>query len=115
MAKKGATQSRKQSKPSEDNYVFSDGMLSFKIEGGEHGGETVSVDLLWLRLKCEELEESHKLKVNEEKQEYIPTAEFLSALSRSIEQETGYCTPSLAFQIWVAGSRLYEEIQKKIF
>ena len=113
MAKKAARRSQTAPpKPTQDGMSFSDGSLNFKVEGGPRHGEVISIDLLWLQLVSERLQDEHALKVKNDK--FLATPEFLSALSKAIKDECGYCTPSLAFQVWVNGATLFDEIQKKI-
>jgi len=93
--------------------VLEDGLLHFKIRNRETGEETPhDLDVLVLRLTCEEAEATHNLQVNAAG-EYIATAAFLVDLAGRI---TGLgisnCTPSLAFQLWSVSAREMEALKK---
>lgn len=94
--------------------VLDDGLLRFKIRNSATGEEAEhAIDVLLLRLTCEECEISHRLQANEAGQ-YLATAAFLTDLAARLEaQGVAGCTPSVARQLWVAGAARLDELQKK--
>lgn len=94
--------------------VLDDGLLRFKIRNSATGEQTEhAIDVLLLRLTCEECETTHRLQTNDSGA-YIATAAFLTDLAAKLESQgvTG-CTPSVARQLWVAGAARLDELQKK--
>lgn len=94
--------------------VLDDGLLRFKLRNRETGQETPhAIDVLLLRLACEECEQTHRLEVNAEGR-YIATAAFLTDLaSRLAALGITDCTASVARQLWVVSEVQMDELQKK--
>src|SRR5262245_34719734 len=93
--------------------VFDDGLLRFSIRNAASGESAEhSIDVLILKLTCEECVEAHKLQTNERNQ-YIVTATFLNDLAARI-QALGIpgVTASVAFQLWVAATTNVEALKK---
>lgn len=88
--------------------VLSDGLLRFKIHGRE---AEQSIDVLLLKLACQEVVAKHDLQVRDEL--YVPTAAFIKDLSDTL---TGLgidgCTPSIALALWKASEDEVEGLKK---
>lgn len=93
--------------------VLDDGLLHFAIRNRTTGEETPqSIDVLLLRLTCEECEQLHRLQVNATG-EYVATAAFLLDLAKRLAGlGIADCTPSMAFQLWSASAREIEALKK---
>lgn len=93
--------------------TLDDGQLHFKIRNRGTGEETDhSIDVLLLRLTCEECEATHHLQTNE-RGEYIATAAFLNDLAgRLAAMGVADCTPSVALQLWSVSVREIEALKK---
>ncbi|MGH8743516.1 MAG: hypothetical protein ACREUY_04480 [Burkholderiales bacterium] len=92
---------------------FDDGLLRFTLNNRETGEATKhTLDVLLLRLTCEEAETLHNLPLNDSGA-YKPTAAFLADLAKRIE-ELGVpgCTASVAYQLWVASATEIESLKK---
>jgi len=90
-----------------------DGLLRFTILNRETG-ESVnhSLDVLLLRLTCQECEALHNLQV--ENGSYVVTAAYLADLtSRIAGLGVPECTASIAYQLWGASVREIDALQKK--
>lgn len=93
--------------------VLDDGQLHFKIRN-RAGEETEhAIDVLLLRLVCEECETSHNLKTDANGH-YLATASFLTDLTGRLTAVGVHgCTPSLARQLWSISAAEIESLQKK--
>jgi hypothetical protein len=80
--------------------TMSDGLLKFRVKRGEQ--ETVhEIDLLMLKLTCQQCEEDHQLKTTDD-QRMIPTPAFLKDLATQLDGlGLSPCTPSMAWQAWI--------------
>lgn len=92
--------------------VLDDGLLRFDFRCR---GETTphEIDVLILRLTCEECEQTHGLQVKEGS--YVATAAFLTDLAGRIAAlGVAGCTPSLAYQLWGASVAHVEALKKNM-
>lgn len=90
-----------------------DGLLRFTILNSKTG-ESVnhSLDVLLLRLTCQECEAMHNLQV--ENGSYVVTAAYLADLTARIaDLGVPECTASIAYQLWGASVREIDTLQKK--
>ena len=88
-----------------------DGILRFRVNGS--GGKTVNVeiDLMIARLEIDRLEGIHAI---EESGKRTPTPAFLKALAAALaEHGIDGCTPTMAYQIWIASDEAWTASQKK--
>jgi hypothetical protein len=93
--------------------VLESGEIVFHVR---RGGECVTehkVDLLSLKLTCEECEQSHGLQIADGRIQ--PTAAFLRDLAGRI-QELGVenCTPTTAWQMWLAAAEAMAELKNAL-
>jgi hypothetical protein len=82
--------------------VLNDGTLTFRVRRRDGQESTHEVDLLLLKLTCERCEQEHGLQVVEGRVQ--PTAEFLTDLASRLSQWIAGCTPTLAWQAWIAAT-----------
>lgn len=84
-----------------------DGCLHFTFRG-----EDQQVDLLLLKLACDDVERLHNLPVVDNRVQY--TAEFLSDLSQKFDRVNllAECTPTAAFQLWIIAGKEMEGLKK---
>jgi hypothetical protein len=89
--------------------ILDDGQLHFRIAGQE---AEQAVDVLLLRLTCDECAEMHHLAIDANNC-YRPTAAFLLDLTARITAlgVTG-CTASVARQLWAAAVNGIEDLKK---
>lgn len=89
-----------------------DGLLRFRIRDLQ-SGESVphEVDVLVLKLACEECERKHNLEVIDGA--FRPTPAFLVDLAQHI-RDVGVpsCTPTVAHQLWCAAGGYIEQLKK---
>lgn len=89
---------------------YSSGELTFRINGGESGSKTVTVDLVTAKIAADELELKHRL----DDQQGRPTRPFLADLAIELSEIGNFdCTPSVAYQIWHAVDQQMAILQKK--
>lgn len=93
--------------------VLEDGQLHFAIRNRTTGEESPhAIDVLILRLLCEECERSHNLQANS-KGEFLATAAFLTDLAGRLEaQGIAGCTPTIAHQLWCASVAEIDSLKK---
>ena len=72
---------------------------------------THAVDVLALKLACEECVDQHRLAV-QENGTYKVTSDFLLALAARLGSFVPDCTPSMAYQLWVAADGQLEALKK---
>lgn len=89
--------------PTPGDALLSDGKVRFRVRRSG-GAETVhEVDLLVLKVTCEQCEDQHQLTIKDGRIQ--PTADFLIDLAGRL---TAYgladCTPTLAWQAWIAAT-----------
>lgn len=85
-----------------DHPMLSTGEIVFRVQR-EEGYVDHKIDILTLKLTCEECEKAHSIEaVNDRLQ---PTAAFLVDLAGRLE-EMGVCgcTPTIAWQMWISAS-----------
>jgi hypothetical protein len=93
--------------------TFDDGLLRFTIRNTETGEQAAhSLDVLLLRLTCEECEIQHSLQVNSAGS-YVVTAAFLTDLAaRMAGLGVPECTASIAYQLWTTSATEIEALKK---
>lgn len=91
--------------------VLDDGLLHFKTRrDGEEVGQ--SIDVLILRLTCEECIDAHRLPEDAQGR-YKPNAAFLIDLAARLGSiGVADCTPSVAYQLWIASAGEIERLKK---
>jgi hypothetical protein len=98
-----ATDKATQHQQGSPDPLMSDGKVRFRVRRSG-GAETVhEVDLLVLKVTCEQCEDQHQLTIKDGRIQ--PTADFLIDLAGRL---TAYgladCTPTLAWQAWIAAT-----------
>ncbi|MEX2176188.1 MAG: hypothetical protein WD872_17635 [Pirellulaceae bacterium] len=94
-----------------ESPLLSDGLYHFRARIGGQEQEH-AVDVLCLRLTCEECEDAHRLPEDAEGR-LKPTSAFLRELAGRFEElgVTG-CTPSIAYQLWLAAPGVLGDLKK---
>lgn len=93
--------------------VLEDGTISVSIKRPDDSIEDLSLDLLCLRLTCQEAEDAHKLHERSTNGVVQPTADFLRDLSsRFVAMGVTRCTPTIAWQLWVATIDAFNGLKK---
>ena len=96
-----------------DSPILSTGEILFKVQREDAIVEH-RVDLLELKLTCEECEKSHTLAVDAENR-MQPTAAFLRDLSGRLEQiGVCGCTPTIAYKMWISAAEAMAELKNAI-
>jgi hypothetical protein len=97
---------------SREPVVLEDASLLFKTAIGGVEKEH-RIDLLTLKLVCDECQEDHQLPVKDGR--YVPRSQFLLDLAGRL-QLIGVegCTPSIASQLWVAAYEGIESLKKNV-
>lgn len=90
--------------------VLESGELVFRVRRGQAEVDH-TIDLLALKLTCEACEQEHSLRVTEDNK-LQPTTEFLVDLAGRLES-LGICgcTPTVAWQIWIAAGLQMEMLK----
>ena len=93
--------------------LLSDGSLAFRVRRGDGSEALITIDLLILKLCCEQCVDKHQLQVVDGC--LPPTPEFLVDLAGRL-QKFGIdgCTPSLAWPLWLAGIAQMEVLKKNM-
>ncbi|MDX1964126.1 MAG: hypothetical protein SFX18_13315 [Pirellulales bacterium] len=88
------------------------GSMKFNIVDDATGTKTPhEVDVMLLKLACEEQERTHNLEIRDGK--YVPTPQFLFDLANSLKGlGLPMCTPTMAFQLWCAAGAQIETLKK---
>lgn len=89
--------------------ILTTGELVFNVMTAE-GPSARKVDLLWLKLTCEEAERENSLQVDAEGRQQ-PTASFLDDLANRLSSKVADCTPTMAYQMWIAASHAMNELK----
>jgi hypothetical protein len=91
--------------------VLADGTLTFEIQTADGCRFRSQMDLLQLKLICEECEAAHGLEVRDGQVQ--PTAAFLADLSRRLIDQCNLerCTPTIAWQIWLSAYSQMEQLK----
>jgi hypothetical protein len=89
--------------------ILTTGELRFHVVTAE-GTSEQRVDLLWLKLTCEEAEKDNALQVDSEGR-LQPTAQFLDDLAARLGSKVSDCTPTMAYQMWLAASSAMTELK----
>lgn len=98
--------------PVKPTLVFSDGSIQFRVRTSA-GEQAVQADLLCVKLCCEQCEDKHNLRRNDGS--IMPTPEFLQDLAGRLSQfGIENCTPSLAWQLWIATITEFESLKKSM-
>jgi hypothetical protein len=85
------------------------GELVFNVMTPEGPSER-RIDLLWLKLTCEEAERDNSLQVDTERRQQ-PTAAFLDDLAARLRVKVEDCTPTMAYQMWMAAAQAMNELK----
>jgi hypothetical protein len=95
--------------------TLDDGLLRFTIHNRETGEDVKhSLDVLLLRLTCQECEAAHNLQEDANRC-YIVTAAFLADLaSRIVGLGVPECTASIAYQLWGTSVREMDALKKNV-
>lgn len=96
-----------------DSLSLTDGVLRLTVRRSE--GETQhELDLLVVKLTCEQCENRHALERTKDDR-VVPTPEFLQDLASALT-ELGLegCTPTLAWQVWIAVGNAIGELKKNM-
>lgn len=89
--------------------VFADGRISFVVRGVED--RTYDLDLLEVKLTCEEVEAEHRLVVKDGR--VHPTTDFLRELAGRLKTlGLDGCTSTVAWQVWISTRDLIELLKK---
>jgi hypothetical protein len=99
--------------PKSDTPIMADGELIFAVRRADGTVTEHRVDLLMLKLTCEQCETAHRL--TDAEGQVNPTPEFLLDLAGKL-QAIGIerCTPTLAWQAWVAASEQMQMLKKNL-
>lgn len=92
-----------------------DGSIAFKVRGGDRDGDLLEIDLMLARMAIAEAERISPTRKEEDTdgvQYWHPTPGFVSELSRQLEPLMGYCTPSIAHEVWRAVNDIGETLKK---
>lgn len=97
--------------PAKATILLDDGSLEFRVRHRNGDEQTISIDLLVLKLLCEECEEQHHLQVINGTTK--PTPAFLMDLAGRLHNSGVLnCTPSLAWQLWFASIEQMNALKK---
>jgi hypothetical protein len=101
------------SQPDRSNApVFSTGELEFRVQTKD-GVVEHKIDLLSLKLTCEECEAAHGLQAVDGRLQ--PTAAFLSDLAGRCESlGVCGCTGTVAWQLWLASANAMEQLKNAL-
>lgn len=87
------------------------GILKFNVVDAAGQRTPGEIDVMVLKLTCEELEQRHNLNIVDDK--YVPTPQFLFDLSESLKTlGVPSCTPTMAMQLWIAAGAGMEDLKK---
>lgn len=89
-----------------------DGLFHFGVRKGEEVLPR-AIDVITLKLACEEAEAMHRLEKDAEGL-LKPTAAFLDTLAGKLKGCIEDCTPSLAYQLWSIGPGLVDDLKKNM-
>lgn len=99
--------------PARPTTLLSDGSLEFRVRRKNGEEQTISIDLLVLKLICEECEDQHQLRASNGTTK--PTAAFLQDLAKRLcGAGVDNCSPSLAWQLWFAGIEQMNDLKKSM-
>lgn len=91
--------------------MLTDGQLSFEVKRADGTTTTHELDLLVIKLACEQCERRHQLKEAEGR--LVPTPEFLQDLSATLAGlGLVRCTPTIAWQVWISASEQMATLKK---
>lgn len=97
----------------ESSPILDSGEMVFRVRRGDGCQTDHHIDLLALKLTCEECEQAHGLKVVDGG--YQPTAAFLVDLAGRIElMGVERCTPTIAWQMWVQSANEMESLKNAL-
>jgi hypothetical protein len=96
-----------------ESIVLPDGSFRFKVRSRDGAEVEHSIDVLFLRLTCEECEDAHQLPTTGENGAYRATTAFLVDLASRLEAAgVSGCTASIAYQLWNVSVRELELLKK---
>lgn len=93
--------------------TLDDGRFVFGITRPDGERTEHALDILTFRLTCEKLEAKHSLARTAEGG-IQPTPEFLRDLSAELSRDIADCTPTVAWQLWVASFAAMERLKKNM-
>jgi len=97
--------------PTASETILSDGTLRFVVKRAGVENQTIECDLLVLKLTCEQCEDQYSLQAADGRMK--PTPEFLQDLaSRLGTCGIENCTPTIAWQVWIAVSEQLSQLKK---
>ena len=97
------------SEPRRSGPILTTGELAFNVLTPEGPSER-KVDLLWLKLTCEEAERDNSLQQDAEGRQQ-PTAAFLDDLAARLGAKVADCSPTMAYQMWIAAAQAMNELK----
>lgn len=112
MAKKKKTSKPLKKKTNDVMPVVCNGLIDVKISGGQHDGETLTIDTIATRLVMDEVEQRHLDAKGNVKVTSAFTMDMATALTKS-----GFvkdCTPTMAIGLWHAVSKAWEVVKKNM-
>jgi len=89
--------------------ILASGKILFSIQTPE-GPQDIEMDVLWLKLTCEEVEKQHNLETDAENR-LIPTAKFLDDLKIKLQERVPTCGETVAWQMWIAVAEAMSELK----
>jgi hypothetical protein len=93
--------------------VFSDGTIDFVVRHRDGTETRHKLDLLVVKLCCEGCEQQHKLQIADGR--IHPTPEFLVDLAERLGRfGLKDCTPTIAWQVWLATIDAMTELKKSM-
>lgn len=101
------------SEPPPRYAVLESGELIFRVRRPDGSETDHQIDLLSLKLTCEETEQVHNLQVKDGA--IAPTAAFLADLAaRFVELGVADCTPTIAYQMWLSSYGAMETLKNAL-
>lgn len=106
-AHEAATQQQEPARP--QHPILATGEIVFSVQSPD-GPVDRKVDVLWLKLTCEAAEKEHCIGTDSEGR-LMATAEFLDGLAQKISVKVPECTPTMAWQMWIAAADAMTELK----
>lgn len=98
---------------SDERITLDDGRFVFGVTDPDGERQERSIDLLTLKLTCEDCEARNGLQADSQGR-IRPTAKFLSDLAKSLQGDVPGCTPTIAWQLWLASFGAMERLKKNM-
>lgn len=94
--------------------VFDDGLLHFQVKAADGQLRDHAIDILALKLACDECVEANRLP-EDDKGRLKPTSAFMRDLANKIgELGVEGCTQSVAYALWIAATEGIETLKKNM-